>query len=237
MIGEYLAYKSIGIYITYSLMGIFLILSVFTLNAYVISLGVVACLVSLAYLKMHNVIEAIFLKKSRITVSNGAYTLNSALDAAVKKTEDGYEAISAAVLEPRGEIRNSEGITDIINKSKSPFEFSVVVSSLNAKKFIEHIETRRNIAEINLSKVGGDSRKSNAIRREIEMLDGEIASIAKGGAPMDITIRLKVFGHGYSIAEASANAKRSMEGMLSLFASSLGAGYSVLKGEDLLGVV
>jgi hypothetical protein len=205
-------------------------------SPYLVLISALLILAAVAYMNSGHLINNMLLQKSRIVEVSKGYRLNQNLCALVKRDESGYAAIAAAILRTNERVINQKELfNELIGKAKIPFEFSISMLPINRKKVIEGLQTKLQMKEITLTNSNkADYRIINSLKREIEILQGDIDSISEGDFPVEVVTRLKTFSSGSTEGEASTIASKQIEQLCMMFSSAFNLSYTIITGEDLL---
>jgi len=216
-----------------------LVLSITTLNPYLISLGIVASACIFALYKLWYILEPVLIRKTNIIQVIGDYELSGTRGAAVRAQGGNFYATAVAALEPsRSDVERSR-IEEIISRSNIPFKFVLQLEKLNPKRISEKLQTKRNMKEIALSRISGgnsirNTQKINALKREIEQLEQDIRSISTGSSPVRLAqyIMCSTSAESRYLAEERARAQaREIAGQ---FGALIGSQSRILEGRELL---
>ena len=89
--------------------------------------------------------------------------------------------------------------------------------------------------EIALSRIDGRSQdRSAALRRQIDLISGDISSLASSGSSFRFAILVKSIAISSSRAEAESISARRIETLAGKFSAALGVDHEILRSERLL---
>ncbi|MGC8479384.1 MAG: hypothetical protein ACP5M9_01815 [Candidatus Micrarchaeia archaeon] len=228
--------KKLYFYGLYATSIIFLLISLFTGYLYIIIISSLFLLLSILYLHSGHIINNLLIKKSMIIEIANNYVLSQNLLSVVKKDNDFYKGVSVASIRQNGQANiSSESIKSLIESIHEPFEFSIFCSEIDKKRIIEPLETKKKMKEIQLTKIkDGKYDKISALRREIDIITGEIENIRLSGKAYDVLLLIKAFGSSDSESEASSQSLKTLYRVADSFSAALKLDYEVLSGETLL---
>ncbi|MDE1869794.1 MAG: hypothetical protein KGH71_02290 [Candidatus Micrarchaeota archaeon] len=208
-------------------------------SAVLLCLSVLSLLFAIVYSKSSHILNPLIARKFGMVLVTEGYRLSENLRVAIKETSSGYHALCVALMTPSSRITaDGSKFEELLLKARFPFEFCLYVQEINPKRILDSFETKRRIKEIELSRVPhSKSEESSRIRRELSMLEGEIAQITKGSLPIGIGIRLKCSALGASEGEAANFAISRIDQLCSLFGASYNLSFRHLSGEELLGSI
>lgn len=226
-------------YLFYAAAVLCLACGAFLSNAYLVLSTSVLLLLSAVYLNSGHILNNVLIRRSSVIEVYNGYRLSEGLDSAVKKVGGSYQARSIAVLiaEKAGGASH-EAIRNLVESIHEPFEFGIMLREADRKRIMEGLETRRRMKEISISRM--DQKKQdrmNALKREIDILDSEIENVRKGGKALEVVMKLGALASSESRAEAARESSASIRHIADAFSASLGLGYEILKGEELLAFI
>ena len=97
----------------------------------------------------------------------------------LSRSSNGYAAIAASSISGSGNAKlDRDSMESIVSKAEFPFRFMVSVERVDLKNFMEKLQTKKRIKEIQLSRLDKSHQKSAAtearLRAEISHLSDEI---------------------------------------------------------------
>ncbi|HVC58224.1 MAG TPA: hypothetical protein VND15_01985 [Candidatus Acidoferrales bacterium] len=216
-----------------------LVLSIATLNPYLILIGIMATFCLFALYKLWYIIEPLLIRKTNIIQVVGDYELTGTRGAAIRSHGGAFYATAVAALEPSRSDIDRARIEEIISRSNTPFKFVLQLEKLNPKNISEKLQTKRNMKEIALSRIGGGSsirntQKINALKREIEQLEQDIRSISTGSSPVRLAQYLMCGTSAESKYLAEERARSQVREMAGQLGALMGSQSRVLEGRELL---
>ena len=193
-------------------------------------------LLSVALLNSGHVINNLLIKRSKIIEIAGNYRLSSSLNSMSREAGGLFKSTSLALLRPRpGSTMKSDSIKDLLDGLSEQFEFSLELLEADKSKILENLRTKLRMKEIALSRINGKSyEKDNALKRQIDSINGDISSLASGGKSFQFAIKLKSIYSSENQGEAEFCAARNIETLANKFSAVLGLDYEILRGERLL---
>ena len=231
---------SYGSIVEYALVGstlAALVLGAITLNIALIACASIAAMVSILVLKLWPVIEGLTIKHTNVIQLLGEFELAGDRESATAMIDGSYTATSAArvVGAPEATL-GQERLEAIVARTGAPFRFVVQVERFDPKGFIERMETRRRMREIELSRLpAGSGRglvKARRLKSEIAMIEHEIEAIGSG-----VPLKLGAYVTTSAAAPTRRLAEDSASAQIRALVSELGAvgvACSVLAGGELL---
>jgi hypothetical protein len=156
----------------------------------------------------------------------------------LNRSGNGYNAIAVSAINTvRGVKLDGDAIESIISKSNFPFKFMVSIEKINTKSFIEKLLTKKQMMEIQLSRLDHSNPKANSVearlKAEISYLGDEIKDFSSGGTPVKVHYYLIVSEYGENAYEAQNAAKVAIKQISSLFDSILGSTSTILKNAEI----
>jgi len=223
-------------YYVYGLAVATLVTALLLSNPVAIVLSAMILLISVILLNSSHIINSMLIKRSKIIEIAGAYKLSSNLNAVSARHGSSFRSISVAFLHPRPNytIKN-EAVKDLLDSICEHFEFSIELVEVNKAQIIENLKTRLRLKEISLSRM--DSKhydKINAIKRQIDLINGDINSMLSGGKSFQFAIKIKSIYTSENENEAEFYSARNIEILGNKFSAALGLDNEILKGERLL---
>ena len=223
-------------YIVYALSASIFIAALVISSTAVLLASSIVLLFAVLVLHSGHMISNLMIKKSKIIVVSGNYRISQNLSSISRKEGDLFRSVSIALLKPRaGSEVKSQSLKDLLDSLNEHFEFSVELAEADKTKMLENLRTKLRMKEISLSRVGEKSHdKAGYLRRQIDLINGDIASLASGGKSFQFVIRIKSICTSDDQNDAESYSARSIEMLASKFSASLGLDYDVLHGETLL---
>ncbi|OJI07954.1 MAG: hypothetical protein BK997_01495 [Candidatus Micrarchaeum sp. ARMAN-1] len=156
----------------------------------------------------------------------------------LSKSSNGYVAIAASSISGPGNAKlDRDSMESIVSKAEFPFRFMVSIERVDLKNFMEKLQTKKRIKEIQLSRLDRSHQKSAAIearlRAEISHLSDEIEDFVSGGTPVNVHYYIIVSEYGDNAYAAQNSAKMAIKQVSSLFDSVLGSTSKVMKGAEI----
>ncbi|MGC8628951.1 MAG: hypothetical protein ACP5T4_01950 [Candidatus Micrarchaeia archaeon] len=164
------------------------------------------------------------------------YMLSQNLASAVKRQDNAYAAIAAVSIVFTKQV-NSSQIGSILLSRDFDFDYTVSIRHIDAKKYVEGLETKKRLKELELAKC--DSKKYakiNELKKEIQAIESDIGKI-QGSRPVSINVLVKAIAKDTSPYVASKNVLENAESIANAFSEISGASCEILKGEELLEAV
>jgi len=160
-------------------------------------------------------------------------SLSDNATAALVSTGNKYKAVSAAELTIKGSA-NTALLNELLESQPIDFDYIVSVRQIDAKRFVEGLEMKKRLKEIQIGKV--DKRnyaRVNMLKKELELINGEISKVV-ASKPVALRVLLRAYAVSESPYTAAKAAVANLESIANAFSNSLGANYDVLKGDALL---
>mgnify|MGYP001626354892 CR=1 FL=1 len=176
--------------------------------------------------------QLLALLSGKLSKTASGLALSADAKAVIKRKENTY----AAELRAEKQVEQSS-IAGILNRLSFDFDYVVSIRQLDSKKFIEGLELRKRLKEIEIEKCNRKNyNRLNELRQQLDMIESEIAKVS-GSKPVSAKILLKTFAENSAPYIAAKEACTNIETIASSFSSEAGFSYNVLKGEDLLSAV
>ncbi|MCL5099813.1 MAG: hypothetical protein M1158_01685 [Candidatus Marsarchaeota archaeon] len=215
-----------------------LALGAITLDIALIACASIAAMASLLVLKLWPVIESLVIKRTNMIQLLGEFELSGDRESATAIIDSGYSATGAAKVigAPEAEL-GRERLEAIVARTGAPFRFVVQVEKFDPKGFVEKMETRRRMREIELSKVternsGMGLVKTRRLKNEISMIEHELEAIGAG-----LPLRLSAYVATSAAMPTKRAAEDSARAQIRALAAELGAlgvECSVVTGNELI---
>ncbi len=197
--------------------------------------GALLVLIAAIYLNSGHMVNNLLIKKSKMILIQNGYQLGRSLSSAVRKDGDSYTGVSIAIFSITKAVDGRDAFEPIINNIRDPFEFSVSMKEVDKQRLVESLETKKRMKEIHLSRVNPKTyNKANQIRKELEIINKEIANITKGDKSLEIIVKLKSIKASKDRIEAELEPPKSLARIANAFCTALGLDYRMLSGEELM---
>jgi hypothetical protein len=218
------------------------VLSITTLNPYVIVAASSITLVSLFAYKLWYVIEAYVFQHSNIIELVCGYELKHDRSAAIRYYNGRFSAVAAAHLEVGTEVQlDGKKIENIIQHTAYPFKFSLQVERMELAPLLNKMQTKRSMLEIELSRIDVKKQKNiphtEMIRRRIEQIDSDIMRISSGDVPVKASFYVMSSASSQNEYDAEEKAKSQIRELSSHFDALLGSRSKKMEGEELLSLL
>lgn len=226
-------YNKIHFWLFYILSAAIILLSIFSYNIYLIILSSILLLTAAIVLHSGHILNNLIIKKSNIIEIKNGYKLSQNLVSASRRSNKSYDSVAVAILRPRiGFNYNGEKMKELLESVKEPFEFSLSINEIDKGRILDSLETKRRVKEIAISRLKSNSYdKINNLRRQIEIIDNEIANMENGGKSFDVLIKIKAFSKSDSEYDSELTAAKNIETLANKFSASIGLDYEIMKGE------
>ncbi|MHB1829804.1 MAG: hypothetical protein ACYCO0_00220 [Candidatus Micrarchaeaceae archaeon] len=223
-------------YFVYAMSIAIFMVSLMSANGAILIISSIILLSSVILLHSGHIINNILIKKSKIIEISGNYRLSQNLSS-ISKNENGlFKSISIALISPR---QNSpikgDSVRDLIDSLTEQFEFSIELLEVDKTKILENLKTKLRMKEIALSRADGSAYdKTNALRRQIDLINGDISSLVSVGKSFQFAIKLMSICVSESQSEAESSSSKNIEIIANKFSAALGIDHEILSGERLL---
>ena len=159
------------------------------------------------------------IKRSKVIVVSGNYRISHNLSSISRREGELFRSVSMALLKPRaGSEVKSHSLKDLLDSLNEHFEFSVELAEADKAKILENLRTKLRMKEIALSRMGDKSQgKAGFLRRQIDLINGDISSLASGGKSFQFVIRIKSICTSDDQNDAESYSARSIEILASKF--------------------
>ena len=169
------------------------------------------------------------------TYSQEALSLDKEGTCVLKKEDPFYVGVSAILLRPGSSISSSQ-LESVFSNANVDFDYVVRVRQIDARRFIEGLETRKRLKEIAIAKSSAkDYNRINVLKKELEIIKSELESVTKS-KPVELRIFLRIFSKGPSTFIVSKEARDSAISLGNSLAL-LGFSFEQLWGKKLLEAV
>ena len=181
-------------------------------------------------------LRAILVRNAIVEVISGNYRLSANLAAISRQEGECFKSISIAMLIPRqGASINGKPLRELMDSINERFEFSIELADADKTKMIEGLRTKMRMKEIALSRIASSSPdKSAVLRRQIDLINGDIASLSSSGSSFKFAILVKSIALYANRIEAEAASARQIEALAGKFSAALGVDHEILLGDRLL---
>lgn len=215
------------------------ILSAISSSPWLALLSAALLLASVVCFHSGHLINTILIRRSGVIIMSNGYRLSGTMHSLAKSERGRYKAVSVAVIRASSRVSDQGRLfAEIIEKYRLPFEFSIALTPVDRKKVVEDLQTRLQTKEILLSHTdSSDYAKANSIKREMELISNDLSAISGGNPPMEAVCRVRSFAFEDTEAEASRSSLRHLEQLCLMFSSHFGSSYTILSGEDLIGLL
>ncbi len=220
-------------YLFYSASLAVLLAYAYAQNLYLLAFSSMLLALSAIYLNAGSIVNNMLFRRQLVSNHSGVYALDMDMKSAVKDIGSGFRAVSAARLLLKEEI-SSEKISAAIAKAELPFEYIVRLRNIDARRFLEGLETRKRMKEIAIAKTDPKQyAKLNAARRELEAIKSEMNKVS-GSRPTEIEVVLRAFAENLDARTAARESRSCLENMVVLFSGAIDFECEMLNGQDLL---
>ncbi|MEM0154713.1 MAG: hypothetical protein QW814_02660, partial [Methanothrix sp.] len=204
-----------------------------------------ALLLGIAYALLIIDTKTNMLHSERLLARNG--TLGNIIESydgpcLISRSNNGYTAIAVSSINGPGNGKlDRDSMESIISKTEFPFKFMASIERVDLKNFMEKLQTKKRIKEIQLSRLDKSLPKSAVIearlKAEISHLSDELEDFMAGGTPVNVHYYLMVSEYGDNAYAAQNSAKIAIKQVSSLFDSVLGSTSKVLKGVEVSRII
>lgn len=232
-------YNKMYFWLFYALSAAIMLLSIISYNIYLIVLSSSTLLIAAIALHSGHLINNFAIKKANIIEIKNGYKLSQNLVSASRRLGKSYDSVAVAILRPRiGFNYNGEKMRELLESAKEPFEFSISINEIDKKRILDSLETKRRVKEISISRLKPNSYdKINNLRRQIEIIDNEIANMGSGGKSFEVSIKIKTFSSSDSEYDSELTAAKNIETLANKFSAAIGVDYEIVKGESMLNFI
>lgn len=230
----------------YLLLGICLILavlSVFTLDVYVIAFSSVLALIAVLIYKAWPLIEPLIIRRTNIIQLLEGLELSGDRSVAIRKVHGGFSATASALLiVQKSNIIAGDKVENIIAHTSAPFKYTLYAQRIELAKLLDKLQTSKGIKEIQLARIADTSKgrsalRANQLKKEIEQLEHDITSIGSGAVPIRVAYYLSTSAFSDKRFEAEARSKAQIKQLASEFDALLGSSSKTLTGDELIAVL
>ncbi len=223
-------------YMAYALSAAIFITALILSNPAILLASALLLLFAVIMLHSGHIINNLLIKRSKIVMLSGNYRISTNLVSISRKEGELFRAISIALLKPRaGSEVKSHSLKDLLDSLNERFEFSVELSEADKTKILDNLRAKLRMKEIALSRIGEKSYdKASFLKRQIDLINGDISSLASSGKSFQFVIRIKSISTSDDQNDAEAYSAKNIEILANKFSASLGLDYDILRGEALL---
>ncbi len=209
--------------------------SLLFMNAYLFAFSALVLAAAISMYKLWYIIEAIAFRHSNIIKVIDAYELSSDRKVAIRHTENGFVAVSAARLDT-SQINemSKEKLESIIGRIGLPFKLVMNVKQVNAKSLMAQLVTSRYEKELALSKAKSTGNKAaeRAIERQLELIQKDIDTISES-RPLQLLYYVFAFSVSDSPAVAREEALENIKSIAGAFDGAMNSKSSIVEAEEL----
>ncbi|MCL4364786.1 MAG: hypothetical protein M1569_04015 [Candidatus Marsarchaeota archaeon] len=221
-------------YLVYGLSATILIASFVMYSPFALILSAVVLLLAVIMLHSGHIINNLLIKRSHIIEISGNYRLGRNINSISRRYGNSYRSISMALLKPRATQANPAVFKELLEGLNEHFEFSIELEEIDKGKIIEGLRTKLRMKEIALTRSDQKSYdKLNAIKRQIDLINGEMANLAFGKS-FQFDIKIKSICIADDQSEAEFCSSKDIEALANKFSAALGTDFQILSGEKLL---
>jgi hypothetical protein len=230
---EYILYGSIAVLSVDTIIGALLE------NLYMVMLSIALCFAVFLLRYFKDFIDSFIFKHTNFIQVIDSYEINGDRSAAIRKIGQRYIATSGGVVSAESGSLDKEKVERLISRFSYPFKFSMVVEKMDSKRLVEALQTKRNMRELELSRLDDASKgkglaKAALIKRAIEQIEHDIKSINGGYAPLRVLYYIMASAEDERRYTAEEEAKAHIKALLGAFDGTLGSVSSVASGDVLL---
>ena len=223
-------------YMAYALALAILIASIAMLPHWTAIASAIILAVAVVILHSGTALRGLLIRNSVVEVTAGSYRISQNLASISRPEGDKFRAVSIAMLIPRhGSMINGRPLRELMDSISERFEFSIELAEADKTKILEYLRTKMHMKEIALSRLKDHaSDKSAALRRQIDLINGDISSLASSGSSFRFAILVKSIAVSQSRAEAESLSARRIETLAGKFSAALGVDHEILRSDRLL---
>lgn len=223
-------------YMVYALSAVVLTASFLLRSGLLLLISALMLITAVLLLHLGEALKGILIKRCVVEVVSGNYKISQNLHSISKSEGDLFKSVSIALLTPRpGAVMNGKPLRELLDSISERFEFSIELAQADKSKILEGLRTKMRMKEISLSRT--DARapdKSAVIKRQIDLINGDIAALSSSGNSFRFVILVKSIAASASRLDAEAISARSIDVLAGKFSAALGVDYEILQGERLL---
>jgi hypothetical protein len=213
--------------------------SVLTLNVILIILSLVIAGILVAFYKLHYLVDSFVFKRTNFVQVLDGCELSGDRTTAIRKVGSKFSATAAALLQSNSnESIDKEKVESIVINSHCAFKFVMQVEKLDINKLLDRLQTKRNMKEIELSRLKNVSKEStpkiNNVKRQIEQIEHEIEVVSTGGTPLKVAQYIMTSSISESRFGAQEGAKSQLRELAGEFGALLGTKSQMLMGNELV---
>ncbi|MGC8572061.1 MAG: hypothetical protein ACP5RI_01740 [Candidatus Micrarchaeia archaeon] len=229
-------------YILYAMLAVCAIIavsSIISLNLYLILFDSILLLLSIALFAFSDIFHNLIIKHSNIIQVFNGYELSNDRSIAIFRSNGKVCALSAAMIDPSNvDELSKDKIEHLIGNMNYPFKLVMKTDKLDIKKIIDKLQTKKSMHEIAISRLNSNNSKHslyiNKLKREIEIIEHDIASISNGTVPIKLIYYVMTVAVADTVLEASERSKSQIKEIAAQFNVMLSSHSSILEGDDLI---
>lgn len=229
-------------YVLLAILAIDSVLGILIRNFYLVLVSIALCSVIAIFHYFKEFFDSLVFKHTDIVQVLDGYELGGDRTVVTRKMGQKYIATAGGFLNIESGSLDKDKIENIIAHFSYPFRFSMVVERLNAVRILDTLQTKRNMKEIELSRIGDTNKgrglaRAMGIKRGIEQLEHDIKSISGGYAPVRVAYYIATSAESERRYAAEEEAKAHARGLLGAFDSALGSTSNLSSGNSLLRII
>lgn len=218
------------------------VLGIFARDVYLLLVSILLCSAVIVLHYFKEFLDSLIFKHTNVVQVLDGYELGGDRTVVTRKIGQRYVATAGGFLKIESGSLDKDKIENIIAHFSYPFRFSMVVERLNAAGILDALQTKRNMKEIELSRISDTGRgkglaRAMGIRRGIEQLEHDIRSISGGYAPLRIAYHIVTSAESERRYVAEEEAKAHARALLGAFDSALGSSSDLSYGDSLLRII
>lgn len=234
--------ETIGFYVLLGLSVISVIAALLSVNLYLIILAVLLEGTAVFVYRFWFVFDTLVFRHTNLIQVFDGYELSGERRCAIRRINGKVSVTCASVLDTTGSSEiDRQKIENIISHIDYPFKFTMQVERLDYAKIIDRLQTKRNMKEIELTRLSGarkrDPGKESRIKREIEQLEHDIKSIGFGQMPLKAVYYIFTTAVSESKYDAEEKAKSQIRELTSQFDALLNSKGRIVNGTELLDIM
>jgi hypothetical protein len=217
-----------------------IILSIFTLKIILIATSLIFTVLLVAFYKLYYVIESMLFRHTNLIQVLDGHELSGDRATAIRKVAGKFSATAVALLESNPKLQISrENVENVIATSKCAFKFIMKVEHIDMNKLLDLLKTKRNMKEIELTKLKDAASKSNllkinTVKRQIDLLNNDIEKISTGSEPLKVSQYIITSAISENRFNAQELAKSQLRSLSSQFSAILGGKSETMVGDELI---
>ncbi len=220
-----------------------LILGIITFNVYLIAITATVTFSTFVFYKLWDLIEAkIFEKTNFIQLFNG-FQLGGNRSVAIARHGNAHTATACARVDALGTTDvDRVKIENLIARVNQPFKLVLHVEKVDLSHLLNRMETKKNMKEIELSRVNSVSKGkglilANRLRSEITYLEHEMDGIRGGGIPLKLAYYIMTSATGENRYSIEEGVKLQLRELTAEFDATFGTKSSLVSGEELINMM